>query len=85
MTTGPTGNLAEVIRELLSFHFMVNALRAGTIVAVVAGTIGYLMVLRRQSFADHTLALIGFPGAAGATWLGLNTAVGYFGSASPAH
>jgi len=79
MTAGLTGNLAEVIRELLSFHFMVNALRAGTIVAVVAGAIGYPMVLRRQSFAGHTLALIGFPGAAGATWLGLNTAVGYFG------
>jgi zinc/manganese transport system permease protein len=37
------------------------------------------MVLRRQSFAGHALAIIGFPGAAGATWLGLNTAVGYFG------
>jgi zinc/manganese transport system permease protein len=37
------------------------------------------MVLRRQSFAGHTLAVIGFPGAAGATWLGLNAAFGYFG------
>ena len=37
MTAGLTWNLTEVIRELLSFHFMVNALRAGTIVAVVAG------------------------------------------------
>ena len=52
--------------------------RAETIVAVVVGAIGYLMVLRRQSFAGHTLALIGFPGAAGATWLGLNAAIGYF-------
>ena len=79
MTTGLSWNLIDDIRRLLSFHFMVNALRAGTIVAVVAGAVGYLMVLRRQSFAGHTLALIGFPGAAGATWLGLNTAVGYFG------
>lgn len=79
MTAGLTWNLLDDIRQLLSFHFMVNALRAGTIVAVVAGAIGYLMVLRRQSFAGHTLALIGFPGAAGATWLGLNAAVGYFG------
>ncbi|HEY2167010.1 MAG TPA: metal ABC transporter permease, partial [Jatrophihabitantaceae bacterium] len=54
------------LREMLSFHFMVNALRAGTIVAVVAGAVGYFMVLRRQAFAGHTLALIGFPGAAGA-------------------
>lgn len=79
MTTELNWNLVDDIRQLLSFHFMLNALRAGTIVAVVAGAVGYLMVLRRQTFAGHTLALIGFPGAAGATWLGLNTAVGYFG------
>ena len=79
MTTGLTWNLIDDIRQLLSFHFMLNALRAGTIVAVVAGAIGYLMVLRRQSFAGHTLAIIGFPGAAGATWLGFNAAFGYFG------
>jgi zinc/manganese transport system permease protein len=79
MTAGLTWNLVDDMRQLLSFHFMLNALRAGTIVAVVAGAIGYLMVLRRQSFAGHTLALIGFPGAAGATWLGLNDAFGYFG------
>ena len=78
MTAGLNWNLVDVIRQLLSFHFMVNALRAGTIVAVVAGAIGYLMVLRRQSFAGHTLAVIGFPGAAGATWLGLDAAIGYF-------
>ena len=72
-------NLIADVREILSFHFMVNAIRAGTIVAVVAGAIGYLMVLRRQSFAGHTLAVIGFPGAAGATWLGLGAGLGYFG------
>lgn len=79
MNLGLTWNLVEDARQLLSYHFMLNALRAGTIVAVVAGAIGYLMVLRRQSFAGHTLALIGFPGAAGATWLGFNAAFGYFG------
>jgi zinc/manganese transport system permease protein len=72
-------NLADDVRELLSYHFMLNALRAGTIVAVVAGAIGWFMVLRRQTFAGHTLALIGFPGAAGATWLGVNVGFGYFG------
>jgi zinc/manganese transport system permease protein len=74
-----TWNLLDDYRQLLSYPFMVNALRAGTIVAVVAGAIGYLMVLRRQSFAGHTLALIGFPGAAGATLLGLSPTVGFFG------
>lgn len=69
------------VREMLAYHFMVNALRAGTIVAVVAGAVGYFMVLRRQSFAGHTLAVIGFPGAAASIWLGIDVAFGYFGFA----
>jgi zinc/manganese transport system permease protein len=79
MTARLSWNIADDVRQMLAFHFMVNALRAGTIVAVVAGTIGYFMVLRRQSFAGHTLAVIGFPGAAGAIWLGVNVGLGYFG------
>ena len=79
MTAHLTWNLVEDVRQLLQFPFMVNALRAGTIVAIVAGAIGYFMVLRRESFAGHTLALIGFPGAAGATWLGINESLGFFG------
>ena len=51
---------------------MVNAFRAGTIVAVIAGAIGWFMVLRRQSFAGHTLAVVSFPGAAGAILLGVS-------------
>lgn len=77
--TGLSWNLLENIEQLLSYHFMLNALRAGTIVAVLCGSIGYFMVLRKQSFAGHTLAVIGFPGAAGATWLGLSASLGYFG------
>jgi len=79
VTGGLSWNLLEDVRALLAFHFMLNALRAGAIVAVVAGTVGYFMVLRRQAFAGHTLAVIGFPGAAGATWLGLSPVFGYFG------
>lgn len=79
MTAHLTWNVIDDVRQLLQFPFMVNALRAGTIVALVAGAIGYFMVLRRESFAGHTLALIGFPGAAGATWLGLNESLGFFG------
>ncbi len=67
------------VQQLLSYHFMLNALRAGTIVAVLAGVIGYFMVLRRQSFAGHSLAVVGFPGAAGATLLGVSPVLGYFG------
>lgn len=79
MGDGLSWNLVDDVRQMLSFHFMLNALRAGTVVAVVAGAIGYFMVLRRESFAGHTLALIGFPGAAGATLIGLDPAFGYFG------
>jgi zinc/manganese transport system permease protein len=63
---------------MLAYPFMVNALEAGTIVAIVSGLIGWFMVLRRQSFAGHALAVVGFPGAAGATLLGVGAAYGYF-------
>ncbi len=79
MSEGLSWNIIDDVRQLLSFHFMLNALRAGTIVAVVAGAIGYFMVLRRQSFVGHTLAVVGFPGAAAATYLGLAATPGYFG------
>ena len=54
-------NPSTMLRELFAYPFMVNAFRAGTIVAVAAGSIGWFMVLRRQTFAGHTLALVGFP------------------------
>src|SRR5204862_4467171 len=57
---------------------MVNAFRAGTVVAVVAGLIGWFMILRKQTFAGHTLALIGFPGAAGAVLIGVSAQFGFF-------
>jgi zinc/manganese transport system permease protein len=66
------------IREMWSYPFMVNAFRAGTVVAVLAGAVGWYMVLRRQTFAGHTLSIIGFPGAAAAVWLGLGAGTGYF-------
>ncbi len=66
------------LRELLTFPFMVNALEAGTIVAVLAAIVGWYMVLRRQSFAGHTLSVMAFPGAAGAALAGLPTALGYY-------
>lgn len=66
--------------QLIAYPFMVQALEAGAIVAVMAGAIGWFMVLRRQTFAGHTLAMISFPGAAAATLVALPIAVGYFGA-----
>ncbi len=79
MTAHFSWNLVDDVRQLFEFQFMVNAFRAGTIVAVVAGAIGWFMVIRRQAFAGHTLALVGFPGAAGAIWLGISATWGFFG------
>jgi zinc/manganese transport system permease protein len=73
-----TWNLAHDVHELLAYQFMVNALEAGTIVAVMAGVVGWYMVLRRQSFAGHTIAVMSFPGAAGAALAGAPSAVGYY-------
>jgi zinc/manganese transport system permease protein len=65
-------------RQLTAYPFMVNALEAGTIVAVMAGVVGWFMVLRRETFAGHTLSVMAFPGATFALLLGLSAAVGYY-------
>jgi zinc/manganese transport system permease protein len=71
-------NLVSDVHELLEYPFMVNALQAGTIVAAMAGVVGWYMVLRRQSFAGHTIAVMAFPGASGAALAGLPIALGYY-------
>jgi zinc/manganese transport system permease protein len=78
---GLSWNLASDFRQLFVFPFMVNAFRAGTIVAVVAGALGWFMVLRRQTFAGHTLAIVSFPGAAAAILVGVSATAGYFTAA----
>ena len=57
--------------EMFSQPFMQNALVTGTIVAVLAGVVGFFVVLRGLSFAAHALAQIGFAGAAGAVLIGI--------------
>src|SRR5256712_10258773 len=61
---GPSWDLAADIQLLLQFHFMQNAFLAGTLVALLAGTAGYFVVVRGQSFAAHLLSQVCFPGAA---------------------
>jgi zinc/manganese transport system permease protein len=75
---GPSLDPLADLRQLTAYPFMVNALEAGTIVAVMAGVIGWFMVLRRQTFAGHTLSMMAFPGATGALLIGLSAAAGYF-------
>ncbi|HXN39567.1 MAG TPA: metal ABC transporter permease [Solirubrobacteraceae bacterium] len=56
--------------------FMVNAWTVGSIVAVVAGLVGFFTVLRGSAFVAHAIPNGSFAGAAGATLLGINTLVG---------
>jgi zinc/manganese transport system permease protein len=62
--------------EMFSQPFMRNALITGSIVAMIAGIVGFFVVLRGVSFAAHSLAQIGFAGAAGAVFLGIDPLFG---------
>ncbi|MEA2215400.1 MAG: zinc/manganese transport system permease protein [Solirubrobacteraceae bacterium] len=72
-----TWNLAHDISQVLEYHFMINALLAGSAVAVLAGLVGWMMLVRREAFAGHTLALMAFPGASAAALAGVAAAWGY--------
>lgn len=74
-----TWNIVDDVRWMWSLPSMVDAYRAGTVVALLAGVVGWFMVLRRQTFAGHSIAVTGFPGAAAAVYLGLSATLGYFG------
>ena len=53
--------------------FMVNTWLAGSIIAVLAGVVGFFVVARGASFAAHALPVGAFPGAAAALLLGTST------------
>ncbi|HEX4467096.1 MAG TPA: metal ABC transporter permease [Solirubrobacteraceae bacterium] len=72
-------NVVRDVEAVVEFHFMVNALVAAAIVAVAAAVAGWLMVLRRESFAGHTLSMMAFPGASAAALAGVASAWGYLG------
>jgi len=57
--------------NMFAYDFMVRAFLASGIVAVVAGSVGYFLVLRAQTFAGHALAHIAFAGATGAALIGI--------------
>lgn len=56
--------------------FMTNTWLAATIIAIVAGTVGFFVVLRGASFLAHALPHGAFAGAAGATLLGIDPILG---------
>jgi zinc/manganese transport system permease protein len=61
---------------MLQYEFMRTAFAASAIVALVAGCVGYFLVLRGQTFAGHALAHVGFTGATGAVLIGASPLAG---------
>lgn len=56
--------------------FMTDAWLSGTVVAVLAGAVGFFVVLRGASFEAHAIPNGAFAGAAGANLLGINPLIG---------
>src|SRR6266852_9564175 len=69
-------NLLIDLQQIFRYDFMQHAFEAGTVVAIIAGIVGYFVVLRRSSFAAHSLSHIGFAGAAGAALFGISPVYG---------
>jgi zinc/manganese transport system permease protein len=55
---------------------MTNAWAVGTIIGVVAGVVGFFVVLRGASFVAHAVPLSSFAGAAGASLIGADAVAG---------
>src|SRR6202034_922603 len=55
---------------------MINAWEVGTIVAIVAGVVGFFVVLRGSAFPAHAIPNGAFAGAAGANLLSINPLIG---------
>ena len=61
---------------MLEYDFMRTAFAASGVAAVLAGTVGFFLVLRGQTFAGHALSHVGFTGATGAVLFGLSPLAG---------
>src|SRR5438105_10729719 len=75
-----TLNLWQDIQTILHYDFMRQALLAGTILSVVAGLVGYFVVLRHQAFAGESLSDVAFTGALGGAALGFNPLASLLGT-----
>ncbi|MGH8781055.1 metal ABC transporter permease [Paraburkholderia sp.] len=64
---------------MFEYDFMINAFAASGIVAVLAGIVGYFLVMRGQTFAGHALSHVGFTGATGAVLIGISPIWGMVG------
>jgi zinc/manganese transport system permease protein len=82
MTAFSSGRITSIsTRAMFEYDFMNNAFAAAGIAAIVAGLVGFFLVIRGQTFAGHALSHIGFAGATGAGMIGLNPLWGLLGFA----
>lgn len=72
--------IVSALQQIFQYQFMQNAFLIGTIIAVIAGIMGYLVVLRRTAFAAHAYSEIGFAGAAGSLLLNIDPLIGLLSS-----
>ena len=64
---------------MFEYDFMRTAFAASGVAAVLAGTVGFFLVLRGQTFAGHALSHTGFTGATGALLFGFSPLAGLVG------
>jgi len=69
-------NLVADLQQMWHYQFMQHAFEAGTMIAIIAGIMGYFVVLRRSTFVAHAFSEIGFAGAAGAILVGIPAVFG---------
>ncbi len=58
--------------EILQYPFIQNAFIASLFISAVSAIVGYFILARKLTFAGHAFSHVGFAGAAGAVWLGIN-------------
>jgi len=73
--TAGTG-MDNSLSTYLGYEFVQHALIAGTLSAILGAVVGYFVIIRNSGFAAHSLAHIGFAGAAGAALVGLSPLAG---------
>jgi zinc/manganese transport system permease protein len=80
MSTSSMTRIATIMPiAMLDYDFMRTAFVASGLAAVLAGTVGFFLVLRGQTFAGHALSHVGFTGATGAVLFGLSPLAGLVG------
>lgn len=70
-----TLNPWQDIQAMWQYDFLRQALVTGTVLSLVAGLVGYFVVVRHQAFAGESLSDVAFTGALGGAALGLNPLV----------